>query len=79
VLANQLTLHRKYLRSQVRKLFAPELAAMGEPVGFEMLAAADIMASFESYQLLVEHRALEPVQAQSVMRRALEAIFGSPG
>ena len=79
VLANQLTLHRKYLRSQVRKLFAPELAAMGEPVGFEMLAAADIMASFESYQLLVDHRALEHVQAQSVMRRALEAILGPPG
>ena len=79
VLANQLTLHRKYLRSQVRKLFAPELAAMGEPVGFETLAAADIMASFESYQLLVEHRALEPMQAQSVMRRALEAILGSTG
>jgi AcrR family transcriptional regulator len=79
VLANQLTLHRKYLRSQVRKLFAPELAAMGEPVGFEILAAADIMASFESYQLLVEHRALEQGQAKSVMRRALEAILGPPG
>jgi AcrR family transcriptional regulator len=76
VLANQLTLHRKYLRSQVRKLFAPELAAMGEPVGFETLAAADIMASFESYQLLVQHRALEPGQAKSVMHRALEVILG---
>ncbi len=42
-----------------RTLFAPELAAMGEPVGFEMLAAADILTSFESYQLLVGHRALE--------------------
>ena len=79
VLANQLTLHRKYLRSQVRKLFAPELAAMGEPVGFEMLAAADIMASFESYQLLVGHRALEQGQAKSVMRRALQAILGPSG
>ncbi|HEY7917893.1 MAG TPA: TetR/AcrR family transcriptional regulator [Acidimicrobiales bacterium] len=76
LLAAELTQNRKYLRNQLRRLFAPELAGMDEVRVDSALAAADVLTSFESYQLLVEHRAMPEPQAKRVMADALTVLLG---
>lgn len=51
-LAESLREGRRFLRAQVRSLFAAELSAMPGAEAEAALAAADVMAGFESYQLL---------------------------
>lgn len=48
VLAEQITSTRSYLRHQLERLFAPELAGQGDGA----LAAIDALCSFESVELL---------------------------
>jgi AcrR family transcriptional regulator len=76
LLAAELMQNRTYLRSQVRKLFAPELAAMDDALAVRALAAADVLTSFESYQHLVGHRAMTATVAKSVIVDSLTAILG---
>ena len=76
LLAAELSQNRKYLRKQVQRLFAPELAAMDEARVVSALAAADVLTSFESYQLLVQHRAMPEGQAKRVMADALAVLLG---
>ena len=76
LLAAELTQNRKYLRNQVQRLFAPELAGMDEARMTSALAAADVLTSFESYQLLVEHRAMPEAQVKRVMADALTILLG---
>jgi hypothetical protein len=68
--------NRTYLRSQVRRLFAPELAAVDDATAVRALAAADVLTSFESYQHLVGHRAMTATVAKSVIVDSLTAILG---
>jgi AcrR family transcriptional regulator len=76
LLAAELTQNRKFLRSQVRQLFAPELSRMDAARVASLLAAADVLTSFESHQHLVEHRAMSSTQAKAVMVDALTLILG---
>ena len=76
LLAAELTQNRKYLRNQVQRLFAPELAGMEDARTTSALAAADVLTSFESYQLLVEHRAMPEAQVKRVMADALTILLG---
>ncbi len=76
-LAAELSRNRRFLRKQVSSLFAPELTAMGEPKSEAMLAAADILTSYESYQLLTEDRSMASPQASTHVVDALTALFGS--
>lgn len=76
-LAAELNRNRRFLRKQVSSLFAPELAAMGEPAREAVLATADILTSFESYQLLTEDRSMTSSQASKHVVVALTALFGS--
>ena len=55
----RLTESRRFLRGQVRTLFAPELAAMGDGAAEAALAAADVLTTFESYQLLTVDRGFD--------------------
>jgi AcrR family transcriptional regulator len=75
LLAAELTQNRKYLRNQVQRLFAPELAGMDEARVTSALAAADVLTSFESYQLLVQHRAMPEAQVKRVMADALTVLL----
>jgi AcrR family transcriptional regulator len=75
VLAAELTQNRKFLRAQVRRLFAAELAGMEDARATSALAAADVLTSFESYQHLVRHRAMSGAMAKAVMGNALTAIL----
>ena len=74
-LARTLTESRRYLRGQLRTLFAPELAALGDERGAGTLAAVDVLSSFESYQLLTEDQSLPEDEAMAVVRRALTILL----
>jgi hypothetical protein len=73
VLDDTLRRNREFLRSQMANLFAPELAAMEESAA--ALAAADVVASFESRRLLLDDQGLTPTQAKAVMAGALSALL----
>jgi AcrR family transcriptional regulator len=76
LLAAELTRNRAFLRAQMEALFAPELAAMAPEVAARSLAAADVLASFESRHLLCHDQGLDVDQAKAVMAEALVTIFG---
>ncbi len=81
VLADEVHLHRVFLRAQIAALFAPELAAMDAErpgSGGDTLAAADVLTSFESCQLLLQGQSLSPARARAVVIGALTALFHAP-
>ncbi|HVB45118.1 MAG TPA: TetR/AcrR family transcriptional regulator [Streptosporangiaceae bacterium] len=69
LLAVEVAKTRVFLRDQIRELFAAELADMPPAAAGNMLAAADVLCSFESYQLLQLDQGL----AAPAMRDALTA------
>jgi len=77
-LARSLREGRGFLRNQVRTLFVPELTAMTDDEARAALAAADVLGSFESYQLLTGDQGLPVEAARSVLVTALAALL-TPG
>jgi AcrR family transcriptional regulator len=75
VLAAALARNRAFVRGQIRALFAPELLALGSARGIAALAAADVLCSFESYQLLREVNQLSPVGYKVTLSEGLAALF----
>ena len=74
ILDAELTKGRAFLRSQVKRLLSPELTAMDTRRAGLVLAAADVLCSFEVADLLrIDHR-LSAVHAADVLRNALTAI-----
>jgi len=76
--AEALTGTRRFLRNQISTLFAPELAALGEQAD-AALAAADVLTSFESAQLLTGDQEQSVEQSKSILTHALSALFSSGG
>ncbi len=76
-LAAVLAQNRAYLREQVRKLFAVELSAMEDARAVEVLAAADVLTSFEAHQLLRHDHEFGVERARAVMAGALDALFAA--
>lgn len=74
-LAMSLREGRKFLRSQARTLFAIELMSMADHEAEAALAAADVLTSFESYQLLTADQGLPVDEARSVLVAALEVLL----
>jgi len=77
-LAESLAENRRFLRGQLRALFAVELGAMGEDHAEWVLASADVLTTFESIQLLTTDQGFRPAEAAAVVREALSALV-SPG
>lgn len=75
LLATDLAQNRAFLRSQMEVLFAPELAAMEPEDAARALAAADVLASFESRHLLCHDQGLDPALAKSVMTGAMVTLL----
>lgn len=74
ILDAELTKGRAFLRSQVKRLLSPELDAMDTRRAGLVLAAADVLCSFEVADLLrVDHR-LSAARTADVLRNALTAI-----
>ena len=76
-LADELRTSRAYLRRQLRTLFAPELEAMTPEAADAAMAAADVLCSFESYQLLRDAQGLSAARAAAALRSALTALFSA--
>jgi AcrR family transcriptional regulator len=76
LLAGELRQNRRFLRSQVSALFAPELAAMDQAQALNTVAVVDILTSFESYQLLIEDQAMPAKEAMAAVSSALCALLG---
>lgn len=64
-------------RRQIADLFAPEIAAMGA-AGGAVLAAADVLCSFESHQLLRHDQGCSPARVRAVLATSLTALFERP-
>jgi AcrR family transcriptional regulator len=70
VVAAQVNQTRRYLREQLRRLFAPELEAVPEA-----LPAIDVLCSFESHELLRGDQRLSRAKAAAVLTAAMTALL----
>lgn len=74
LIATQLAESRAYLRSQVERVLAPELAAMEQERAGGVVAAVDVLCSFEAYQLLRFDQRLSRSRTRSVLIDALSSL-----
>ena len=70
VVARQLTDGRTFLRAQVRRLFADELARG------DLLPAVDALLSFETYELLRRDQRLSRAKTAAALTTALTSLLG---
>lgn len=75
VVADGLTEGRAFLRSQLATLFAEEFEAMPPGSAAGRLAAADVVASFESWRLLRDDQRLTRSAAATAIAEALTALL----
>jgi len=75
LVATELAQIRAHLRNQIKQLFAPELAAMDAAGAAGVLAAADVLCSFESYQLLRFDQRLTRARTVAVLGDVLRGLF----
>jgi AcrR family transcriptional regulator len=75
VVADGLTEGRAFLRSQIAGLFAHELRQLPPAAAASRLAAADVVASFESWRLLRDDQRLDRSRASAAMADALVALL----
>lgn len=77
IVAEDIRKSRAALGRQIEKHFAPELAGLDSDRRRETLAAADVLCSFETFDLLRTAQGLRSVQYESTIRLALTALFTS--
>jgi hypothetical protein len=75
MVADRLTKGRSFLRLQLATLFARELAAMPDDVATMRLAAADVVASFESWRLLRDDQRFSRPKAAAATADAITMLF----
>lgn len=76
IVAAELRRIRRALRGQVEELFAAELAARPGGQRAPALAALDVVASWESYDLLRHDQGLSRAAAEVTMAAAMAALLG---
>jgi AcrR family transcriptional regulator len=74
-LQTALARNRAFMRGQMQALFAPELHALGSARAPAALVAADVLCSFESYQLFHDVHRLPSAVAADVVADGLTALF----
>ncbi len=74
-LAEQVRQNRALFRGQIERLFAPELAAMPDGRGARVLAAADVLTTYEACQQLTTDQGLSPEAARTVLVEALTSLL----
>lgn len=75
VLAAELTRNRAAQRAQIARLFEPELAAMAPARARRALAAADVLCSFESYDMLRHDQGLTADDVAATLTEALQRVL----
>jgi AcrR family transcriptional regulator len=67
--------NRLLYRTQVQRMFAPELDAMDEERAASTIAALDVLLSFESVDLLCDDQGLDRHEAIAALRLALRRLL----
>jgi AcrR family transcriptional regulator len=75
VIAAQVSQARSFYRRQVRELFAPELTAIAGGRAPGVLAAVDVLCSFESYELLRYDQRMSRPRAVATITQALRVLL----
>ena len=75
LIAAELTQGRGFLRRQIERLFPAELAAAGSQRGALLLAAVDVLCSFESWQLLRDDQKLSREDAAAALTESVTALL----
>jgi AcrR family transcriptional regulator len=76
-LAELVRQNRAFLRSQIERLFAPELATLPTDRAAGVLAAADVLTTFEAHRQLLDDLRLDPPRARAVLNQALLTLLGA--
>jgi AcrR family transcriptional regulator len=76
LIAAELTQAREFLRHQIKKTMGAELGGMGAHRAANMVAAADVLCSYEAYQLLRFDQSLSRARVVSVLTESLLSLFG---
>lgn len=74
-LATELQRNRAAQRAQIERLLTPELGALPPARRRRVLAAADVLCSFESYDMLRHDQGLTAKDVAGTISDALEALF----
>jgi TetR/AcrR family transcriptional regulator, regulator of autoinduction and epiphytic fitness len=77
VLATTLQENRAFFRLQVADLFAAELSALPSARARDVLAALDVLTSYESYDLLLHDQNLTASQAKSALVQSITGALDS--
>lgn len=75
LIAEQLARGNAHLFAEVRLVFAPELEQIGEPTAGAVLAAAEVLTSFEAHRLLRHDRAMSRPRAARALTESLLRLF----
>ncbi|MEO6197314.1 MAG: TetR/AcrR family transcriptional regulator [Dehalococcoidia bacterium] len=75
VIAQQLRADGALLRRQLERQFERELANFDEHKRSIVVSAADVLTSFEAYELLVNRQGKSPEEAAAVMRVGLTVLL----
>jgi AcrR family transcriptional regulator len=75
VIAQGLSMRRAFLRDQLEKQFAPELDQLDAAARVTVTAAADVVTSFESLEVLRTDRKFSPTKCASVLTDALDRLL----
>jgi len=79
LVAEQLTAARRMLRERMRSTLAPELALLDPAAADTLLAAADVMCSFESFMLLRGDHGRSAEEATTVLAGGVRALLAASG
>lgn len=77
VLAEELAVSRKVLGRQVERQFQPELSAMAERERRAVFAAAEVLLSFESFDLLCATRGFGGDEIRATLSSSLRRLFAA--
>jgi AcrR family transcriptional regulator len=79
LIAEQLARGRTHLRRQVGHLFATELEAMRPADAAAVVAAIDVLCSFEAYQLLRHDQQQSQARAATTLAAGVTRLLGTAG
>lgn len=77
IIADELRRTRELLGKQVEEHFATELGAMAPETRRTTLSAADVLTSFDGFDVMRSSQGLRPEQIAEVLRTGLGALFRS--
>ncbi|MCE9621515.1 MAG: TetR/AcrR family transcriptional regulator [Actinomycetia bacterium] len=78
LIAAELATARAFWREQLRQLFAPELRAMGKSTAAHVVASIDVLASYESVQLMRDDQGLSATQIAAALVHSITALVNVP-